>query len=76
VEVRRIFHKLRSQSIEPFKGLFQNPFEWGRQMPLKGLHRCQLLALGAIVLYQLALLYQHEQQQPIGVSIKALLRAA
>ena len=28
VEVRRIFHKLRSQSIEPFNGLFKNVFEW------------------------------------------------
>ena len=28
VEVRRIFHKLRSQAIEPFNGLFKNVFEW------------------------------------------------
>ena len=76
VEVRRIFHKLRSQAIEPFNGLFKNIFEWGGQMPVKGLHRCQWLALGAIFLYQLALLYQHEHQKPVGVEIKALLRAA
>jgi hypothetical protein len=29
VEVRRVFHKLRSQAIEPFNGLFKNLFEWG-----------------------------------------------
>jgi len=28
VEVRRIFHKLRSLAIEPFNGLFKNIFEW------------------------------------------------
>ena len=45
-------------------------------MPVKGLKRCQLLALGAILLYQIVLLYQHQRQQPVGVGVKALLRAA
>ena len=76
VEVRRIFHKLRSLAIEPFNGLFKNIFEWRGQMPVKGLKRCQLLALGAILLYQIVLLYQHQRQLPVGVGIKALLRAA
>ena len=76
VEVRRIFHKLRSQAIEPFNGLFKNLFEWGGQMPVKGLRRCQLLALGAVLLYQVVLLYQHQHHHPVGVGIKALLRAA
>ena len=76
VEVRRVFHRLRSQAIEPFNGLFKNLFEWGGQMPVKGLGSCQLLALGAVLLYQLVLLYQHQHHQPVGVGIKALLRAA
>ena len=76
VEVRRIFHKLRSQAIEPFNGLFKNVFEWRTQMPVKGLRRSQLLALGAIVIYQLVLLYQHEHNLPLGKGIKPLLRAA
>lgn len=76
VEVRRVFHQLRSQAIEPFKGLFKTIFEWGGQMPVKGLRRCQLLALGAVLLYQLVLLYQHQHHQLVGVGIKALLRAA
>lgn len=76
VEVRRIFHLLRSKAIEPFNGLFKNLFEWGGQMPVKGLTRCQLVALGAIFLYQLVLLYQYEQDLPLGVDVKPLLRAA
>jgi hypothetical protein len=76
VEVRRIFPKLRSLAIEPFNGLFKNIFDWRGQMPVKGLKQCQLLALGAILLYQIVLLYQHQRQQPVGVGIKALLRAA
>jgi hypothetical protein len=75
-EVRRRCHKLRSLAIEPFNGVFNNTFEWRGQMPVKGLKRCQLLALGAILLYQIVLLYQHQRQLPVGVGIKALLRAA
>jgi Transposase DDE domain len=56
VAVRRLFHKRRSQTIAPFNGLFKNVFEWRPQMPVKGLQRSPLLALGAIVIYQLVLL--------------------
>jgi hypothetical protein len=76
VEVRRVFHQLRSQAIEPFNGLFKNVFEWRVKMPVKGLQRSQLLALGAVVIYQLVLWHQHEQHLPLGKGIKALLRAA
>jgi hypothetical protein len=74
--VRQLFHRLRSKAIEPFNGLFKNVFEWGGQGPVKGLHRTQLIVLGAILLYQLVLLYQFEHQLPLGRSIKPLLRAA
>jgi hypothetical protein len=76
VEVRKVFHKLRSQAIEPFNGLYKNVFEWRVKMPVKGLQRSQLLALGAVVVYQLVLLYQHEHNLPLGKGIKPLLRAA
>lgn len=76
VDVRRIFHKLRSQAIEPFNGLFKNVFEWSGQVPVKGLRRTQLLVLGAVLLYQLVLLYQFQHRQPLGIRVKALLRAA
>jgi hypothetical protein len=56
-------------AIEPFDGLFKNVFEWRGQMPVKGRKRCQLFALGAI------LLYQYQRQRPVGVGVKALLRA-
>jgi hypothetical protein len=59
--------------------LGQNGFgipEQGAECKVKGLKRCQLFALGAILLYQIVLLYQHQRQQPVGVGIKALLRAA
>lgn len=74
--VRKVFHQLRAKSIEPFNGLFKGVFEWRVKMPVKGLERSRLLALGAIVIYQLALLYQHERNLPLGQGIKPLLRAA
>jgi hypothetical protein len=35
-----------------------------------------VFVLGAVLLYQLVLLYQFQQRKPLGVGIKALLRAA
>ena len=75
-DVRRIFHKLRSQAIEPFNGLFKNVFEWGGQVPVKRLARVQLIVLGAVLVYQLVLLFQFQHAKPLGKSVKPLLRAA
>jgi hypothetical protein len=76
VDVRRVFHALRSKAIEPFNGLFKNVFEWGGQVPVKGLKRVRLIVLGAVLTYQLALLYQHQHDLPLGQRVKPLLRAA
>jgi hypothetical protein len=74
--VRQLFHRLRSQAIEPFNGLFKNIFDWGGQVPVKGLRCTQLFVLGAVLLYQLVLLYQFESGRPLGKHIKPLLKAA
>lgn len=74
--VRQLFHRLRSKAIEPFNGLFKNVFEWGGQVPVRGLKSTQLFVLGAVFLYQLVLLYQFEHNLPLGKRIKPLLRAA
>lgn len=76
VRVRQIFHKLRSKAIEPFNGLFKNVFECSGQVPVKGLKRIQLIVLGAVIVYQLILLYQFQRGLPLGKGVKALLRAA
>jgi hypothetical protein len=75
-EVRRIFHTLRSQAIEPFHGLLKNISEWRTQLPVKGLQRSQLLALGAIGMHQLVWLSQHEPHLTPGKGRKPLFRAA
>ena len=74
--VRGVFHKLRSVAIEPFNGLFKNVFEWRGQVPVKGLEPVRLIVLGAVLVYQLILLYQFQAGLPLGKGVKALLRAA
>lgn len=74
--VRRVFHRLRSAAIEPFNGLFKNVFDWNGQVPVKGFPRVRLIVLGAVLVYQLVLLYQFQAGLPLGKGIKPLLRAA
>ena len=76
VEVRRVFHKLRSTAIENFNEQFKGIFDGHGQVPTKGLRNTQRFALGAILLYQLALLYRFQHDQPLRVGLKAFLKAA
>jgi len=61
VEVRRIFHKLRSVANENFNEHFKGIFDGHGQVPTKGLLATQRFALGAVLVYQLALLYRFEK---------------
>jgi hypothetical protein len=76
VEVRRVFHKLHSTAIENFNEQFKGIFDGHGQVPTKGLRNTQRFALGAILLYQLALLYRFQHDQPLRVGLKAFLKAA
>jgi hypothetical protein len=71
VEVRRIFHKLRSMANENlnehFKVIF---FEVHEQVPTRGLIDTQRFALGAVLVYQLALLYRHERKLDVNRGLK------
>ena len=76
VQGRQIFYQLRSEAIEAFNQLFKNLFGWHDKVPVKGLRRTQRIVLAAVLLYQIVLLYQHENQLPLGRGIKPFLRAA
>jgi len=76
VEVRRVFHKLRSLAIENFNGQFKGIFDLHGSVPTRGLIRTQRFALGAVLVYQLSLLYRFEHQQDLRVGLKAFLKAA
>jgi hypothetical protein len=76
VEVRRIFHKLRSLANENFNELFKSIFDVHQQVPTKGRISTARFALGAVFVYQLALLYRHERKLEVSRGLKPFLRAA
>lgn len=76
VAVRRIFHKLRSLAIENFNEHFKGIFDSHGQVPTKGLLNTRRFALGAIFVYQLALLYRFENGLDLNIGLKAFLKAA
>jgi hypothetical protein len=76
VEVRRLFHKLRSLAMENFNEHFKGIFDGHGPVPTKGLLTTQRFALGAIFVYQLALLYRFGHDQELWVGLKAFLKAA
>lgn len=76
VEVRRVFHKLRSLANENFNEQFKAIFEGHEQVPTKGLAATSRYALGAVLVYQLALLTRHEQGLPLRKGLKSFVRAA
>jgi hypothetical protein len=76
VEVRRVFHKLRSLAMENFNEHLKGIFGVHGSVPTKGLRNTQRFALGAIFVYQLALLYRHEHGLDLNVGLKPFLQAA
>ena len=76
VEVRRIFHKLRSLANENFNEHFKSIFDVHGQVPTKGRVNTARFALGAVFVYQLALLYRNERKSEVNRGLKPFLRAA
>jgi Transposase DDE domain len=76
VEVRRLFHELRSRAIENQSGQFKAIFDCGGQVPTRGLVATQRYVLGAVLVYQLILLHRFQTGGDLRVGLKALLKAA
>jgi hypothetical protein len=76
VEVRRIFHALRSKAIENFNGQFKAIFDCGGQVPTRGLVATRRYVLGAVLVYQLVLLHRQEHGGDLRVGLKPFLKAA
>lgn len=75
-EVRRVFHKLRSLAIENFNEQFKGIFDCHGAVPTRGLVATRRFALGAVFLYQLALLHRFTTGDDLRVGLKAFLCAA
>ena len=67
---------LRSAAIENFNEQFKGIFDTHGQVPTKGLVNTQRFALGAIFVYQIALLQRFHQDLPLRVGLKPFLKAA
>ena len=76
VEVRRVFHKLRSANLETFNELFKGIFDVHGSVPTKGLRATRRFALGALFVYQLSLLARSEAGLNLRIGLKAFLKAA
>ena len=76
VGVRRVFHKLRSLAIENFNEHFKGIFDGHGQVPTKGLISTKRFALGAVFVYQLALLYRFNNGLDLNIGLKAFIKAA
>ena len=76
LEVRRVFYKVRYITMKNFHEHFKGIFEGHGQVPIKGLLATQRFALGAIFVYQLALLYRFEHDLELYFDLKAFLKAA
>lgn len=76
VEVRRLFHELRSRALENFNAQFKSIFGCLDQVPTRGLIPTQRFALGAVLVYQLTLLHRHATGADLRVGLKPFLQAA
>jgi Transposase DDE domain len=74
--VRHLFHRQRSQAIEPWNGQFKAIFDLTRSVPTRGALATQRYVLGAVFVYQLTLWLRHEQGLPLRAGLKAFLQAA
>jgi len=76
VEVRRLFHQLRSHAIENFNGQFKAIFATGGQVPTRGLRATQRYVLGAVFVYQLTIQARSEAGLDPRRGLLSYLRAA
>jgi len=76
VEVRRLLHKTRSVAIENFNEQFKGIFDGHGSVPTRGLAATRRFALGAILVYQLTLLYRYQHNLDLRLGLKACLKAA
>jgi hypothetical protein len=76
VEVRRLFHRLRSLANENFNAQFKGIFDCAGQVPTRGLVATRRYVLGAVFVYQLVLLHRFEAGADLRVGLKPFLQAA
>ena len=69
-------HKSCSITIENSSEQFKGSFDGHGQVPTKGLVNTQRFALGAILIYQIALLYRFKHKMDLRVGLRPFLKTA
>jgi hypothetical protein len=76
VEVRRLFHPVRSPAIEHFTAQFKSLFDGSRSALTKGLLATQRFVWGAVLVYQLAVWHRFRTGGSVRADRKPLVPAA
>jgi hypothetical protein len=76
LEVRRLFHRLRSHAIENFNEQFKGIFHGHGHVPTRGLIATRRFVLRTVFVYQLALLHRFETHADLLVGLKPFSQAA
>ena len=74
--VRKLFHRLRTATVENAIGQFKAIFDARRPVPTRGLVATSRLVLGAVFVYHLTLLARHDDAAPLRRGLKPFLQAA
>lgn len=75
VQVRRLFHQLRSKAIENFNEHFKAIFDSHADVPTRGEAATARFVLTAVLVYQLGLWARHRLGLPLCQGLKPFLRA-
>jgi hypothetical protein len=76
VDVRRVFHSLRSRTNEKFNAKFKGIFDFQGQVPTRGLLPTCRYVLGAVFVYQLVLLHRFQTNADLRVGLRPPIQAA
>jgi hypothetical protein len=76
VEVRRIFHQLRSHAIENVDGQFTGIVDARQPVPTRGLLATRRFAFGALLVYQLTIWHRFEAGDNRRGGLTSFIKAA
>lgn len=76
VDVRRVFHALRSKSIENWNGQFKAIFDVNQPVPTRGRMATRRWVLGAVLVYQLTIWRRFQAGEDLRTGLKPFIKAA
>jgi hypothetical protein len=75
-DVRRVFHALRSKSIEHWNGQFKAIVDVNQPVPTRGRMATRRSLLGAVLVYQLTVWCRSQAEENLRTGLKPFIKAA